>query len=167
MPEIIVKSGEKYNRLTIVKEVERMVLKCGQKPRKFLCLCECGNTKEVLLSKLRKGDIKSCGCYRKEISTKHGYKHTSIYNIWVMMKQRCLNTKNKDYPNWGGRGITVCDRWLESFNNFLEDMGQKPENNSLDRINNDGNYEPSNCRWATSIQQQNNRRTSKKNKITQ
>ena len=93
-------------------------------------------------------------------NTKHGMANTSIYSIWHSMKQRCLNPNNTNYKNYGGRGIKVCNRWLE-FKNFYKDMGDRPEGKELDRINNDGNYEPSNCRWITHIENNRNKRTTK------
>lgn len=87
---------------------------------------------------------------------KHGMTHTPTYRSWRAMKDRCTKLDHKDYPRWGARGIKVCDRWLYSFENFYKDMGDRPKGKSLDRINNEGNYEPSNCRWATPMEQSNN-----------
>jgi hypothetical protein len=159
--KIEIKSGDKYGRLTILKEIEPHIQPSGQIKRKFTCLCECGNITNVQLRCLRSDNTKSCGCYRTEKNTKHGLRYSSIYKTWIGIKHRCYNTDFIRYNDWGGRGIRVCDRWLNSFENFYNDMGEKPRGTSIDRINNDGNYEPSNCRWATPSEQAINRRQKK------
>ena len=162
-----IKSGDRYNKLTIIKEVEPK--QYGKKfNRRFLCKCDCGNETIVCLSRLRSNHTKSCGCIRG-ISTIHGHTknkiNTKTYNSYIGMKQRCYYVNHKFYENYGGRGIIMCDRWLESFNNFLEDMGERPEGCTIDRINSDGNYTPDNCRWSTTSEQSKNRRSwAKKNK---
>jgi hypothetical protein len=162
---IKIQSGDKYGKLTILKEVDSIVDSFGQTVRIFNCLCVCGNIKNIRMNAFRTGKTKSCGCQRKGITIEsnktHGLSKSSEYRSWYAMKARCSNPNYKNYNYWGGRGIKVCDRWLNSFENFIEDMGKKPANTSLDRINNDGNYEPNNCRWATKTEQQNNRRNNK------
>ncbi len=127
------------------------------------CICDCGVTKVIPSIALRRGLVKSCGCKRGEMisahRTTHGMSRTPTYETWCKMIARCTKKNAVQYKYYGGRGITVCDRWL-SFENFLTDMGVRPEGTSLDRIDNDGNYEPDNCRWATQTEQCNNTRRS-------
>ena len=127
------------------------------------CVCDCGAESEVQSGNLRSGKSKSCGCFnlaqiRKRNST-HGLSRTPEYNAWLNMNKRCYNENDPRYKWYGARGIFVCPEWRHDFAQFLRDMGPKPSpKHSIDRINNDGNYEPRNCRWATWKQQQNNRR---------
>jgi hypothetical protein len=154
-------AGERHNRLTSVGFVgERK----GQ-PR-WIFRCDCGTEKEMAFGAVRAGAIRSCGCLIGEANRKrllkHGYQGSPIYISWQGAKGRCLNPKNKSYPNYGGRGITICDRWKDSFEAFLEDIGEQPAGLSLDRIDVNGNYEPGNCRWATQSQQMVNLRSSRR-----
>lgn len=125
------------------------------------CICSCGTERAVVARSLRMGTSISCGCTAKNWCTKHGKEGSSIYNIWAGMVQRCHNPKSGHYHRYGARGISVCQEWRDSFENFYRDMGDRPDGLTLDRINNDGNYEPGNCRWATIIEQINNRRVTR------
>ena len=149
-----------------------LVLKFSHKENQrtyWICRCDCG--KEIIINKanVKNGHTKSCGCYNSELATErwetHGMTGTKVHRTWCQMRRRCLDKNSKNYFRYGGRGIKICDRWLESFENFYADMGEPPSiKHSIDRINNNGNYEPSNCRWATNKQQ--NRNYSKNIDIT-
>ena len=155
-------TGHTYGRLVVL----RFDREDSHKNRYWTCLCECGVETSVRFGRLRSGYTKSCGCLIKERAAMCSYRHgcntttyrSPEYSSWNSMKQRCLNPNSKDYANYGGRGISVCDSWQDSFQQFFEDMGIRPEGTTLDRMDNDGNYEPGNCRWATAKEQNSNRR---------
>lgn len=136
----------------------------GGKP-KWLCTCSCGGVKSVRGSHLTGGKIVSCGCHNKEVARnrwiKHGMTDTPTHVVWRSMIQRCVDQNVPAFKNYGGRGIKVCARWSDNFLNFLSDMGQRPAGKSIDRINVDGDYEPGNCRWATVMEQAQNKRNSR------
>ena len=148
--------GNKYGRLTIIKQTEDK--------RYYECLCECGNHKVARLWNLKSGDTKSCGCYLKEIrktlNRKHGMKGTKIYRTWQSMKRRCYNINDNNYKHYGKRKIVVCDEWKNDFMSFYNWAMTNGYDDSLtlDRIDVDGNYEPNNCRWVDQKTQQNNKR---------
>lgn len=145
-------TGRRFGCLLVLKR------SAARKRVAWLCQCDCGGTSVAFSDALRQGRTKSCGCMQGSGNLIHGRSHTAEFRSWWGMRQRCGNPNHSRYPGWGGRGITVCDRWRE-FKNFFADMGEKPTPaHSIDRINNDGNYEPSNCRWATPKEQQRNSR---------
>jgi hypothetical protein len=153
-------TGEKFGKLTAIKPVGNN--KTGQ--RIWLCQCECGNEKEVLMGSLRSGNTSSCGCIAREVLIErnlvHGMsKDNRLYNIWCRMRQRCNTSTCNDYKDYGGRGIRVCNEWnsFSAFNDWARSNGYK-KNLSIDRIDSNGNYEPSNCRWATNKTQARNKR---------
>ena len=154
--------GKEFGRWTVLRRVENN--KYGRSM--WLCRCECGEEVVVDGGSLTKGATKSCGCYRYEIvktlHRTHGMSYSQEYNSYNAMKQRCYYIKNKAYKYYGGLGVSVCSRWLESFENFYEDMGDKPSpTHSIDRIDCFGNYEPGNCKWSTQEEQANNKRKNK------
>lgn len=164
-----IKAGMKFERWTVVNEVERQ----KRRDRKYLCICECGNYREVTKGNLIRGKSKSCGCLRVEMIkengylekatakvTKHSSSHSRLYNTWHDMKARCNYKKCSEYKNYGLRGIKVCEEWEKSFSNFQEwamKNGYK-EDLQIDRINVNGNYEPNNCRWVSPLLNSNNKR---------
>lgn len=165
-------TGQTFGRLTVLGIAPK---RPGQKPIRWWCRCECGNVIDATPAHLKKGSVKSCGCLNRDFNAvraerlvvrntttlkKHGQTDIAEYNSWTAMRKRCLNPNHRAYHRYGGRGITICDRWLgeDGFVNFLADMGSRPSwQHTLDRIDPDGNYEASNCRWADELHQQRNR----------
>jgi hypothetical protein len=152
----------KYGKLSIVSVATPDYYR-GKCRKRFVCICACGTKLVVRWSNLKSGNTQSCGCLRKEIKrvVVHGEAspRTPEYKTWCSMRERCFNTKHPKYTLYGGRGISVCKKWKQGYLNFLSDMGRRPgKGYSLDRINNDRGYMPSNCRWATVLEQNKNRR---------
>jgi hypothetical protein len=157
MPSLIDLTGQRFTRWTVLRQAASSDSGQGAK---WLCRCECGTERLVLSISLRSGSSTSCGCLKVEKQTRrlfrHGFTGTRIHRIWLQMLQRCLNPNHRAYRYYGGRGITICERW-KVFENFLADMGEAPAGLSLDRFpNRNGNYEPGNVRWATHTEQMDN-----------
>ena len=151
-------AGEKYGRLTAVGPTNLRANGCVL----WDFTCDCGGTLQAQASSVKSGNTKSCGCLQPEImqvqSTVHGMMETLSYQVWANMKSRCTNPNNTSYASYGGRGISVCPEWLESFEAFFADMGERPIGKTLGRSDNDGGYEPTNCAWETNDEQGVNKR---------
>lgn len=164
----VITPGMRFGRFTVLSEDNPRIDTDGYPSRRMIKVqCDCGTERIVYLHKLRSGHTQSCGCYQRQRAVEgnvtHGHapykysRQTSTYHIWSNMLARCSNPRVPHYRYYGGRGISVCARWA-TFENFLADMGERPPGLSLDRLNNDGNYEPGNCAWRTATEQVRNRR---------
>lgn len=154
--------GDRFERLVVIGNGKRD--NAGR--QRLICKCDCGTEKEFDAYNLKSGKSKSCGCLRIQLTikrnTKHGMSCSCEYSSWTYMIQRCSNPNFSEYNRYGARGITVCDHWRNSFEAFLKDMGNCPLGRSLERIKNDQNYEPGNCKWATPAEQARNRRSNRR-----
>jgi len=151
--------GQRFGKLVVIAKTEKRACNGGVV---WSCRCDCGNVKDIRGNSLKISQTTSCGCKYKGINRKHGHSTcsyiTPTYYSWASMKSRCLNKNASNYKWYGARGIKVCDEWQMSFINFLNDMGERPIETTIDRIDPNGNYERSNCRWATLSEQNKNKR---------
>lgn len=166
MSKFVDLTGRRYDRLTVIGMTDPYADKSGHKCNRWMCKCDCGGTAIATSGELNAGHTRSCGCLRRdrirESVMKHGFSKTRLYHIYLGMIDRCFDKTSDNYMNYGGRGITVCDEWkgtegIKRFIAWAKDSGYS-ETLSLDRINVNGEYSPSNCRWATNKEQQNNKR---------
>ena len=170
MRQMIDMTNQRFGRL-VAKSFIHGRLASGESRVYWKCKCDCGNACTVAAGSLRSGNTKSCGCYCRDSAKRRMLTHgdninrstTPEYNAWASAKARCENERHPKYPSYGARGIKMCDRWKENYVAFLEDMGRRPSPSlSIDRIDNDDDYEPGNCRWAMPIEQGNNRRNNRR-----
>lgn len=161
--------GKKFNRLTVIERAENILHADGRRRVAWICACDCGNTTVVETYMMKSGAIKSCGCLKVERNKRdfgtHGGCRERLYSVWCSMKKRCYNPKYKQYKDYGGRGIKVCDEWLHDYANFKQfalENGYNPQAGfgecTIDRINVDGDYSPDNCRFVDIKTQNNNKR---------
>lgn len=156
MGKFVDRTGQNYGRLTVLRRIEDGPASGGKRV-KWLCLCECGVEKQITGHALSRGETTSCGCLRRELigarRRTHGLSKTPTYGSWQAAKERCHNPNAEAFKYYGARGITMCDAWRNSFDQFLADMGRRPEGCTIDRIDQTKGYEPGNCQWATDAEQ--------------